>query len=244
MSALLLGVGVFLFAAAGGPVGAMRVDPQQTSPPTTAAAEVTPCAQAQMMVDRLLATAMTRLEAARQANAAADLRAAVDSVQATVRDARAQFAPCASMQPAAGAPGGHMVPMTPAAPGAKPSDPPMDHSKMPMGTAPAGKPASGGKSAAPAPMDHSKMPMGSAPASKPAKGAKSEASAAPMDHSKMSMDTPPDASAQAIDPVCGLRVDPGAAPRATHQGHTYSFCSERHRQLFQKNPTKYLPKGR
>jgi len=214
---LVLGVGVFLLAAAGGPVGAMRADPQQTSPPTTAAADVTPCAQAQMMVDRLLATAMTRLEAARQTNAPADLRAAVDSVQTTVRDARAQLAPCAAMQPTAGAPGGHRMPMTPAAPAAKPSDPPMDHSKM---------------------------PMGSPSAAKPAKGAKPEALAAPMDHSKMPMGKPAEASAQATDPVCGLKVDPATAPRATHQGHTYSFCSEQHRQLFQKNPAKFLPKGR
>ena len=217
MNALVLGVGVFLLAAAGGPVRAMRVDPQQTSPPTTAAAEVTPCAQAQMMVDRLLATAMTRLEAARQANAPADLRAAVDSVQTTMRDARAQLASCASMQPA-GAPAGHVMP------------------------------APTGATAAPimapeSPMDHSTMQMGSPSAAKPVRGVKAEAPAAPMDHSKMSMGTPPKASAQAVDPVCGLKVDPATAPQAEHQGHTYSFCSEQHRQLFQKNPAKFLPKG-
>ncbi len=38
--------------------------------------------------------------------------------------------------------------------------------------------------------------------------------------------------------------DPVTAPQATHQGQTYSFCSEQHRQLFQKNPAKYLPKGK
>jgi YHS domain-containing protein len=46
---------------------------------------------------------------------------------------------------------------------------------------------------------------------------------------------------QATDPVCGLKVDPKTAPRATHQGETYHFCSEEHRQLFQQNPAKYLP---
>ena len=244
MSAMNVRIGMFLIAAAAAPVSAMRLDQQQAGPPTTAAAEVTQCGQAQMVVDQLLAAAMARMEEARQANAAADLRAAVDSLQATVREARAQLAPCASMQPAAGAPGGHMMPMPPAAPGAKPPDPPMDHSKMPMGTAPAVTPATGGKSAAPVPMDHSKMQMGSAPAAKPAKGAKSQAPTAPMDHSKMPTGTPPEGSAQAVDPVCGLNVDPATAPRATHQGHTYSFCSEQHRQLFQKNPAKFLPKGR
>ncbi len=217
MSALVVAVGVLLHAAGAAPVSALRLGQQQAGPPTTAAAEVTQCAQAQMVVDQLLAAAMTRLEAARQANAAADLRAAVDSVQTTVRDVRAQLAPCASARPAAGAPGGHMMPMTPAAPDAELSDPPMDHSKM---------------------------QMGSAPAARPAKGAKPKAPAAPTDHSTMSMGKPTEASAQATDPVCGLKVDPVTAPRATHQGQTYSFCSEQHRQLFQKNPARFLPKGR
>ncbi len=231
MSAMNVGIGVFLIAAAAAPVGATGLVPQQPGPPTTAAAEVTQCAQAQMVVDQLLAAGMTRLDAARQANSPADLRAAVDSAQGTMRDARAQLAPCGSMraggdphaghatpgQMPAGAPGmPAMAPGSPMpAPGSKPPAAPMDHSKMPMGTAPAAKPASGAKPATPAPMDHSKMPM----------------------------DTPAHA-AQVVDPVCGLKVDPATAPRATHQGHAYSFCSEQHQQLFQKNPAKYLPKGK
>jgi len=121
----------------------------------------------------------------------------------------------------------------------------MDHSKMPMGTTPVAKPAPSAKPSTPAPMDHSKMPMGDAPAAKPApaKDGKPGAPAAPMDHSKMPMDAP-DAAAQAVDPVCGLKVDPASAPRATHQGRAYSFCSEQHRELFQKTPAKYLPKGK
>jgi YHS domain-containing protein len=47
---------------------------------------------------------------------------------------------------------------------------------------------------------------------------------------------------QATDPVCGLKVDPNTAPQAAHQGETYHFCSEEHRQLFEQNPAKYLPK--
>ena len=49
------------------------------------------------------------------------------------------------------------------------------------------------------------------------------------------------AATQATDPVCGLKVDPNTAPHATHQGETYHFCSEEHRQLFEQNPAKYLP---
>ena len=51
------------------------------------------------------------------------------------------------------------------------------------------------------------------------------------------------AAAQATDRVCGLKVDPHTAPQATHQGETYHFCSEEHRQLFQQNPGKYLPQS-
>ena len=64
----------------------------QASPPTTAAAEVTACAHAQMVVDRLLEAADSRIEAARQLNSAAEMRATVDALQGTLRDVRAQLA--------------------------------------------------------------------------------------------------------------------------------------------------------
>lgn len=51
MKAMNVGIGVFLLAATVAPVDAMRLGQQQTGPPTTAAAEVTPCGQAQMVVD-------------------------------------------------------------------------------------------------------------------------------------------------------------------------------------------------
>lgn len=204
-------------------------------------AESVQCAQAQPVIAGTVDGAMARLEAARQANTPSQMRAAIDDLQGALRDVRAQLAPCASMQPPAGAHGGHAMPMAPASPGATPSDPPMDHSKMPMGAAPAARPATGGQSA---PMDHSTMEMKAAPAAKPDKGAKPEAPAAPMDPSKMSRGKPADSAGQATDPVCGLKVDPATAPKAAHQGQTYSFCSEQHRQLFQKNPAKFLPKGR
>lgn len=77
--------------------------------PTTAAAEVTQCAQAQMVVDQLLGAANARTEAARQMNSAAAMRAAVDALLATVRDVRAQLAPCALLQPA-DPHAGHVIP--------------------------------------------------------------------------------------------------------------------------------------
>ena len=46
----------------------------------------------------------------------------------------------------------------------------------------------------------------------------------------------------AIDPVCGMEVDP-RAPRGgqwAHDGHTWSFCGEKCRQRFQADPERYL----
>ena len=70
----------------------------QTAPPTPAAAQE--CAQAQIVVEGLLAQMATRLETARQSNSAAEMRAAIDGLQGSVRDLRAQLAPCAALTPA------------------------------------------------------------------------------------------------------------------------------------------------
>jgi len=190
-------------------------------------AESAQCARAQPVVARTVDAAMARLETARQANSPSQLRAAIEDLQGALRDVRAQLAPCAAMQQAAGAPAGVAMPGMQQMPSAIPGTPavapglPMDHARMQMGTTPAAKPATGGKPAPPAPMDHSKMQMGKDSAAKP-----------------------DGASAPATDPVCGLKVDPATTPQATYRGRTYFFCSVQHQQLFQKNPAKYLPKGR
>jgi YHS domain-containing protein len=93
------------------------------------------------------------------------------------------------------------------------------------------KPAPAAKPAAPDPHAGHAMPP-----SKPAPPAKKGAATQPTPATK-----PP---ADAIDPVCGLNVDRETAPKATVNGRTYYFCSEQHQQLFQKNPAKYLPKGK
>ena len=226
MSARSIGIAVILGVVASAPLRGAGPGEQQSAPPTTAAAEVTTCAQAQMVVDQLLAAAMLRVDAARQTNAATDLRAAVDSVQSTLREVRAQLAPCAKAM----------------------AEQPMDHSTMPMGTPTAAKPMAPAKPLA-APMDHSKMPMATPPSAKPKPPVKPPASPMdhanmPMDHSKMDLAQSPGTTSQAVDPVCGLKVDPASAPKATYEGRAYSFCSERHQQLFQKDPAKYLPKGK
>jgi ketosteroid isomerase-like protein len=122
----------FLLAALALLMSATAAYAQQpaATPPTIASAEVMQCAQAQMIVDRLLSTANTRLETARQANSAAEMRAAVDELQATLRDVGAQLAPCASIQPAGDPHAGHTMPNTAASP-APPGTPAMKPGSTP-----------------------------------------------------------------------------------------------------------------
>jgi hypothetical protein len=92
-----------------------------TQPPATAAAEVTACAQAQIVVDGLLANAYSRLELARQSNNPTEMRAAIDAMQTTIRDVRAQLGACANVG-AADPHAGHTL-APPAKPAAKPKPP-------------------------------------------------------------------------------------------------------------------------
>jgi Cu+-exporting ATPase len=46
---------------------------------------------------------------------------------------------------------------------------------------------------------------------------------------------------EAIDPVCGMRVDPTTTSHhATHDGHDFHFCSARCREKFVADPPRYL----
>jgi P-type Cu+ transporter len=49
------------------------------------------------------------------------------------------------------------------------------------------------------------------------------------------------AANQAIDPVCGMTVDPSAAPASyVHEGKTYYFCCAHCREKFKTDPARYL----
>ncbi|MFO1059130.1 MAG: heavy metal translocating P-type ATPase [Dongiaceae bacterium] len=57
----------------------------------------------------------------------------------------------------------------------------------------------------------------------------------------MSSDLRNPAAAAAIDPVCGMTVDPGAGkPSAVHAGKTYHFCCAGCRDMFAAAPDRYL----
>jgi Cu+-exporting ATPase len=45
----------------------------------------------------------------------------------------------------------------------------------------------------------------------------------------------------AIDPVCGMSVDPATAQwKSDYQGQTYYFCSPGCKRSFERDPEKYL----
>ena len=51
--------------------------------------------------------------------------------------------------------------------------------------------------------------------------------------------------AVAIDPVCGMTVDPHTTPhRHTYQGHTYYFCNPKCLAKFTAAPEGYVAKAR
>lgn len=44
------------------------------------------------------------------------------------------------------------------------------------------------------------------------------------------------------DPVCGMAISENTAKdRVVYQGQTYYFCSALCRQMFEREPQKYLP---
>ncbi len=46
------------------------------------------------------------------------------------------------------------------------------------------------------------------------------------------------------DPVCGMDVEPAAAPRQTeHKGQTYYFCGSKCKEKFDLNPEQYDEKS-
>ena len=50
-----------------------------------------------------------------------------------------------------------------------------------------------------------------------------------------------DTKIKAIDPVCGMVVEPGKTKLvAVYQGRSYWFCAEACRSAFEANPEKYL----
>lgn len=82
-----------------------------------AAAAVAQCAQVQPAIAATLDAAGARLEAARQTNSPAAMRAAIDDLQGALRDVRLRLAPCAALSVAPAADphaASHTMPAAPA----------------------------------------------------------------------------------------------------------------------------------
>jgi Cu+-exporting ATPase len=50
-----------------------------------------------------------------------------------------------------------------------------------------------------------------------------------------------ESAAKAIDPICGMTVDPATALHAERDGNTSYFCSEHCREKFLSNPADAKP---
>src|SRR6516165_7413064 len=78
--------------------------------------------------------------------------------------------------------------------------------------------------------------------SRETRGSSSGYSHAPQpDHSGHAHHHHDHAAGTAVDPVCGMKVDPSTARnKIEHNGKTFYFCSERCRAKFVDDPTKYV----
>jgi YHS domain-containing protein len=233
-------VRIFVFSmlvAVGPPAGAWAQH-EGHQPAADEDASLAQCAQVQPVIQKLIDSALMRLENARQTNSAAELRAAANDVEGALRDLRAQLVPCTKtkvIDPHTG----HAMPIAPA-PRPSPAKPPAatpGPAKPPV----AADPHAGHATSPPAkPSPATAKPMATKPGAEKSPAGDPHAGHEPQT-TKPEAGAPAGA-AEATDPVCGLKVDPASAPSARHNGQTYYFCSEQHQRSFQKDPAKYLPK--
>src|SRR5688572_24921867 len=72
--------------------------------------ELTQCVRVQPVIENIITAATARGEAARLSNSPAELRAAVDHLEAALRDIRVQSAPCAAAAASTSPHAGHTMP--------------------------------------------------------------------------------------------------------------------------------------
>ena len=106
---VLVAQALFVIVAAAGAAGQQSGNQAVGAGP--GAATLARCAQAQPEITITIDAAAARLEAARQTNSPAAMRAAIDDVQAALRDVRIRLAPCAALAPA-DPHAGHAMPAT------------------------------------------------------------------------------------------------------------------------------------
>jgi YHS domain-containing protein len=83
--------------------------------------ELTQCLRVQRVIDNIITAATGRAEAARLSNSPTEMRAAVENLEAALRDIRAQSAPCAAAAATTDPHAAHTMPSTPFAAGTPPA---------------------------------------------------------------------------------------------------------------------------
>lgn len=89
-----------------------RHDAHQPATTQASSAELMQCLRVQPAIDKIITAAMSRAEAARLSNSPAEMRAAVESLEAALRDIRAQSAPCSTAAESTDPHAGHTMPAT------------------------------------------------------------------------------------------------------------------------------------
>jgi YHS domain-containing protein len=192
----------------------------QGSAPQPPSGELAQCLRVQPVIANIITAAMGRAEAARLSNSPPDMRAAIESLEAALRDIRAQAAPCSTAAASTDPHASNTVPTRPSSGSAQ--------SAQPSG-------------AVPDPHAGHTMPSAAAATKTAPAAPKPEGSKAADPHGGHSSGQP---DGKQVDPVNGLTVDPATAPKATYQGHTYYFSSEQSRKAFLKNPAKFAKKSK
>ena len=75
-----------------------------------ASRQMVECARVQPVIDNIIAAAMARVESARLSNNPAEMRAAVDHLEAALRDIRVQLEPCKAAAAEVDSHAGHEMP--------------------------------------------------------------------------------------------------------------------------------------
>lgn len=228
-------------------------DTHQPASTQAASAELTQCLRVQPVIENIITAATNRAEAARLSNSPTEMRAAVESLEAALRDIRVQSAPCSTAAASTDAHAGHTMPTTQPPAGTPPAQAPASAADPHAGqTMPGAAAASKGTTTAkPAPRKPSQPAAAdphaghttAAPATKTAPATAKPEAAKPADpHAGHSSAKPAD---KQMDPVNGLMVDPATAPKTTYQGQAYYFSSEHSLKEFLANPAKFArkPKG-
>jgi YHS domain-containing protein len=256
MSTYNLRLGMALAAALIPSLAWAQHEPHQPASTQASSVELTQCLRVQPVIDNIITAATSRAEAARLSNSPTEMRAAVESLEAALRDIRAQSAPCSTAAASAAPHAGHTMPTTqpsastPPPPAKAPASAADQHAGHTMPSA--APPSKGATTVKPTPSKPSKRAAADPHAghTTPSTAAAKTAPAAPKPEASNTADPHAGHSAAQVgdkqrDPVNGLMVDPATATKTTYQGQTYYFSSEQSRKEFLENPAKFAkkPKG-